>query len=135
MEYKTLKEIADELGISKQKVYRYVKENHINEAVQDGQVKRYDEAAQQKIKSHFSNKEPHQRSTSEPHQNAIYDAVLKQLEIKDRQIADLNHRLEDMQKLLDQEQKLNAFNQQKIEFLEQKDNEPPKKKWWNIFTT
>lgn len=125
---KTLKQIADELNISKQKVYRYVKDNHINEAVQDGQVKRYDEAVQQQIKSHFLKNEPHHEPHHEPHQkphhDAVYDALLKQLEIKDKQI-------EQLQLLLNQQQKLQALNQQKIELLEQK-NEVSKKHWWSL---
>ena len=51
---KTIKEIADELGIDKQKVYRYIKKNHINEAyhevLQKNGVKRYDKAAEYLIK-------------------------------------------------------------------------------------
>ena len=121
---KTLKQIADELNISKQKVYRYVKDNHINEAVQDGQVKRYDEAVQQQIKSHFLKNEPHHEPHQKPHHDAVYDALLKQLEIKDKQI-------EQLQLLLNQQQKLQALNQQKIELLEQK-NEVSKKHWWSL---
>ena len=48
---KTIKQIADELQLDKQKVYRYIKRNHITEAHQDGQVKWYDEAAENRIKS------------------------------------------------------------------------------------
>lgn len=124
--YKTLKEIADELNISKQKVYRYVKDNHIIEAVQNGQVKQYDEAVQEQIKQHFSKNEPHQKPHREAHQNrindAVYEALIKQLEIKDAQI-------EKLQTLLDQEQQLNALNQQKLQLLENK--ETVKKHWWN----
>ena len=43
--YKTIRQIADELGIDKQKVYRYIRKNHINEAHQtassDTAVKQY----------------------------------------------------------------------------------------------
>lgn len=114
---KTIKEIADELGIDKQKVYRYITKNCIKEALQDAQTKRYDEAAQKQIKQHFEEHKPHQKSASEP----LYDALLKQLEVKDNQIAEL-------QKLLDQEQKLNAVNQQKIALLE--DKQKTKTHWW-----
>lgn len=122
MAYKSLKEIADELNISKQKVYRYVKDNHIVEAVQNGQVKQYDEAVQEQIKQHFLKKEPHREPNQKHINDTVYDALLKQLEIKDNQI-------EQLQKLLDQEQQLNALNQQKIQLLEDKQNEP-KHHWW-----
>ena len=46
---KTIREIANELGVDKQKVYRFIKQNHINEAhheaLQRSGVKYYDEAA------------------------------------------------------------------------------------------
>ena len=124
MANKTTKQIADELGISKQKVYRYIKENHIKEALQDGQTKWYNETVQKRIKEHFSNNEPHQKTTSEARHDVVYEALLKQLEIKDQQI-------ENLTKLLDQEQQLNAINQQKILALEEK-QEQPKKHWWSF---
>lgn len=47
---KTIREIANELGVDKQKVYRFIKQNHINEAhheaLQRSGVKYYDEAAE-----------------------------------------------------------------------------------------
>ena len=125
MANKTLKQIADELGISKQRVYRYVKENHIGEAVQDGQAKWYDEAVQNQIKSHFTKNEPHHESHQGHINEAIYDALVKQLEEKDKQI-------EYLQKALDQEQQLHALAQQKVLLLEQKNEESPRKHWWNF---
>ena len=40
--YKSMKQIADSLGIDKQRVYRYIKKNHINEALQKQLVKQYE---------------------------------------------------------------------------------------------
>lgn len=123
---KTLKEIADELGVDKQKVYRFVKKNHINEVLQSASVKQYDEVAQRLIKQHFSEKV----CVNEAHQNhindAVFDALLKQLEEKDKQIDELH-------RLLGQEQQLNAINQKKIELLEQKEEATVEEKrtWWD----
>lgn len=75
MNFKTAKEIADELGVDKQRVYRIIKKNRFIEAVQEGQVKRYDEVVQSAIKSEILNGEPHQNRINEPHQNRIVDAV------------------------------------------------------------
>lgn len=129
MANKTLKEIADELGIDKQKVYRYVKKNHISEVLQSASVKQYDEVAQKQIKQHFLENN-HINETHQNHINdTVFDALLKQLEEKDKQI-------ETLQRLLDQEQQLNAFNQQKIEMLEQKEEvetDEEKKSWWDRF--
>ena len=60
---KTIREIANELGVDKQKVYRFIKQNHINEAhheaLQRSGVNYYDEAAETLIKQGFRTK-PHQ---------------------------------------------------------------------------
>ena len=57
---KTLKQIADEIGVPKQQVYRYVKAECINEVHHDADevhqsksVKYYDEAAENTIKAYF----------------------------------------------------------------------------------
>lgn len=106
---KTIKEIADELGVDKQKVYRYIKKNHINEAhheaLQKNGVKRYSEAAEILIKQGFSGKSVSNEVHHEVLQNHINEAVFdtvsetlidmlrKELEIKNEQIRDLNVRL------------------------------------------
>ena len=98
---KTIREIANELGVDKQKVYRFIKQNHINEAhheaLQRSGVKYYDEAAETLITQGFSD----ETASSEAHQNrineAVFDAVIemlqKELEIKNEQIKELNERL------------------------------------------
>ena len=60
---KTLKQIADELGVPKQQVYRYVKAECINEvhhealeARQSKSAKYYNEAAESAIKAYFQGK-------------------------------------------------------------------------------
>lgn len=102
---KTIKEIADELGVDKQTVYRYIKKNHINEvhheALQKSGVKRYDEAAESLIKQGLSEKSTSSEALHEALQNRINDAVpealidmlRKELEIKNEQIRELNERL------------------------------------------
>ena len=106
---KTIREIANELGVDKQKVYRFIKQNHINEAhheaLQRSGVKYYDEAAETIIKQGFSDEtassEAHHEAHHEAHQNrineAVFDAVIemlqKELEIKNEQIRELNERL------------------------------------------
>ena len=98
---KTIREIANEIGVDKQQVYRFIKQNHINEAhheaLQRSGVKYYDEAAETLIKQGFSD----ETASSEAHQNrineAVFDAVIemlqKELEIKNEQIKELNERL------------------------------------------
>ncbi len=53
--FKSQKQIADELGIDKQKIYRYIKKNNICEAVIEASTLMYSEKVVNTIKSHFSN--------------------------------------------------------------------------------
>ena len=106
---KTIKEIADELGVDKQKVYRYIKKNRINEvhheALQKNNVKQYDEVAETQIKQgilheaasdealHEALHEAHQKCINEAVFDAVIDMLRKELEIKNEQIRELNARL------------------------------------------
>lgn len=72
---KTIKQIADELGVSKQRVYRFIVRNHITASSEVKQSKLYDEAAEKLIKQGFLEAEPHQKPHHEAFQNRISDAV------------------------------------------------------------
>lgn len=135
---KTIKQIADELGIDKQKVYRFVKKNHINEvhheALQKNDVKYYDEVAESLIKSAFLESEVHHETLQTTSNDAVIDVLLmqsealqKELEIKNRQIEELTKMLADNQKLLDQAQQLHAMSEKKILLLEESNQ---KRHWW-----
>ena len=76
---KTIKQIADELGVSKQKVYRFIVKNHITASNEVKQSKLYDETAEKLIKQGFLENKPHQKSQREAHQNHINDTVVKWL--------------------------------------------------------
>lgn len=125
MSEKTLKQIAEELNIPKQRLYRFVTSNHITESHQEGKTKWYDEAAQERIKAHFINNEPHQQSASDSYQ---YDAIIKtlteQLQAKDEQIRQL-------QKLLDQEQQLRMVSEGRMLTVSESDRET--KRWWQFW--
>lgn len=98
---KTIKQIADEIGISKQQVYRYIKSSHINEAHQRNGVMYYDEAVEAIIKSHFEKKttssevhhEAHQAASSEVVNEAVITLLKQELETKNKQIFDLTEAL------------------------------------------
>ena len=129
MEYLSTKQIADKLNLPKQKVYRCIKLNHIKEAhtetVKGNTVLMYDKQAIEQIESILQGGAS---TSSEAHQKAVHDtvneAVLKQLEILNEQLKTKDKQIENLQKLLDQEQQLNAMNQQKILALETKLEEP-----------
>lgn len=121
---KTIKQIADELGIPKQKVYRYIKSNHINEAHQENGVMYYDDVAENTIKQAFSQNITTSKETREAHQNYINDTVIdvlkNQLEVKDKQIEQLQKTVEQLTAALTAAQALNAADKQQLIQLEDK---------------
>ena len=148
-EYLSTKQIADKLNLPKQKVYRCIKLNHIKEAhtetVKGNTVLMYDKQAIEQIESILQGGAS---TSSEAHQKAVHDtvneAVLKQLEILNEQLKTKDKQIENLQKLLDQEQHLNAMNHEKILLLESKleepnetdpkeSDEPPKGFWTRFF--
>ena len=128
-EYLRTKQIADKLNLPKQKVYRCIKLNHIKEAhtetVKGNTVLMYDKQAIEQIESILQGGAS---TSSEAHQKAVHDtvneAVLKQLDILNEQLKAKDKQIENLQKLLDQEQHLNAMNHEKILLLESKLEEP-----------
>lgn len=94
---KTVKQIADEIGIPKQRLYRYIKRECISEAHQRNGVMYYDEAAESLIKQGF----PVDTVSDEAHHEVLHDAVTdavidmlqRELDIKNEQIKELNARL------------------------------------------
>lgn len=142
---KTTKQIADELGIDKQRVYRYIKKNHISEALQKNGVMYYDDVAETNIKQAFDDKsvsnEVHQKHINE----AVIDTLLKQsemlqkeLEMKNKQIEKLNEMLAESYKILNQEQQLHAMAKQELKLLEvkveeQEQTKEQQKKWWKFW--
>lgn len=130
-DYLSIKQIAEKLGTSKQRVYRCIKKNHINEShsevVNGNTVFIYDSKAYTRIKEYLNNGScPSREAHQDVHQEAVYESLLKQLEAKDKQI-------EALSKALDQSQQLHAMDKQKLLALEdkmQEQQEPEKKKWW-----
>lgn len=159
MEYLSQKQIAERLGVSKQRIYRCIKTHCISEAhsevVKGNTVLMYDEQAIQQIKRVLdggASNEVHHEALNEavceaPHEavnEALYEALLKQLDIlneqlkeKDKQIDKLEQALDQSQELvgqaqtlLDQAQKLHVMDKQKMLMLEDKVREEQKRKKW-----
>ena len=132
-EYLSMKQIADQLNVSKQRVYRCIKSNCISEAhhevIKGNTVLMYDIAAVERIKqllgvTNNETVEVHREVHQEAVYDTVYEALLKQLEIKDQQIKELNERLAEAHKSLDQEQQLHLLSKQRILELESKSEEP-----------
>ena len=124
---KTLKQIADEIGIEKQKVYRFVKKHCINEAHQKNGVMYYDEVAESRIKQGFLYEEVHQESASN---EVVFDVLLKQFEALQKELDIKNEQIANLQKLLDQEQQLRMVTEQKLKLIDQEEEKKPRVWKW-----
>lgn len=154
-EYKTMREIAEELGVSKQTVFIAVKDHNIKHDSKQGNAFIYNQETTARIKEVLGFKEPladnnqtNDKEVLEEHNNlteaqeqlykdfakereAIREDYKEQLKSKDKQI-------EELHKLLDQQQQLALVNYNKIEALETKvkeeeAKEDKPKKSWNFF--
>lgn len=120
---KTVKELADELGVSKQRVMYHVKKLSTKEHQKKDNTIYINEVGQKAIKSRLEDSKADNQTDkkSKSFADKEYINTLKeQLDKKDKQ-------LEKMQKLLDQQQQLHLQANQRIEHLErQLALEPPK---------
>jgi len=111
---KTIKEIADDLDIDKQKVYRFIKSNHINEVHRDASTFYYDEAAEKLIKEHFVGK----NVSHDASRFTSVDTVNDEVEFLRNELKHRTAQMDMLQKLLDQQQQLTLQANKKIEQLE-----------------
>lgn len=125
---KTIKQLADDLGISKQKLYRYIKTNHINDVHRIESTIYIDDALENKLYQHFNENTTSADAHQTTSNDAVIEALLTQLKTKDEQI-------EKLQQLLDQEQQLHLQTQNKLLLLEHKEEEQQeeKKGFWSKF--
>lgn len=141
---KTTRQIADELGVSKQQVYRYIKRHNIKEARQENGVMHYDETAESLIKQGFSqnttSNEAEQKHINDTAIEAVISMLQKELEAKDRQIEELQAALKREQELHtsaqllhSQEQHLHAATLKQLpapESIDVEETAKPPRKWW-----
>lgn len=139
---KTVKQIADELGVDKQKVYRYIKNNQIKECIneslyeahQKNSVKYYNEAAETLIKQGIMEKSASSEVHHEVHQKHIKstsnEVFLKRIEALEKELDIKNDQIDTLLRLVNQAQQLQAITEQKIKAIEEKE-ENSKKSWWS----
>lgn len=97
---KTVRQIADEIGVPKQRVYRFIKKECINEAHQQNGVMYYDEAAEFLIKQGFSETDA-SVEVDDAHRDTLHDTVTdvvigmlqQELDAKSKQIESLQSEL------------------------------------------
>ena len=106
-------------------------------------MKQYDESVVERIKAEIIDKKESSESSNgapdETVSGALYEALMKQLEVLNEQIKEKDHQISELHRMLDQEQQLNALNYKKIELLEQKNEEglseerQQRKSWWKFW--
>ena len=128
----SIKDMADILGVSKQRVYRCIRANHIKEIhtdmVKGNSVLKYDKQVIEQIRelledSATISSEAHQKHYSDIVNDILYETLVEQLKIKDKQIEELNERLAEANRNLDNAQKLHAMDKQRLLELESKQTE------------
>lgn len=142
---KSIKQIADDLGIDKQRVYRYIRKSGITASDQTIQTALYDETAEMQIKSHFSGDTASQKSdrsdTETVSLEVVIDLLRTELEAKNRQIEVLQSQVSDLttalgltSAALHDAQALHAGTmQQQLQAAgdpESEDQETKKTPWW-----
>ncbi|MCT6902263.1 MAG: helix-turn-helix domain-containing protein [Lactobacillus sp.] len=105
---KTIREIAEDLNISKQRVYRYIERNNIKEIKTDKNAKYYDDAAQKIIIDHFGGASDNgSNSDAAEEASQLKDDIIKR---QDDEINRLAKQVESLQRIIDTQAK--QFDQQ-----------------------
>lgn len=154
---KTIRELADEFGVSKQAIRKKLdtdfRANYVQTVTRNGvQTLVVSNSGYLLLKQHFggNNQKPGEETFTSNTGNRNTDTIellKKQLLVKDNQIKEKDEQLKSMYKLLDQSQQLQLIVEKKIEkFQKQKieNNKAPvskafnettarrKKKWWQF---
>ena len=114
---KTIKTVADELGISKQRLYRYIKKHCISDVHRDSGVMYITDTLESDIKTAFSKNEAHYDTEVKRFADAgeLHHDTVKIAELE-REIIELKHRIE----LLEQQNK--ALKEDKLDLQRNRDN-------------
>jgi len=107
---KTIKQVADDIGISKQVVYRYIKRSGIDVDQKSGVIYLSD-TQEFLVKKALCKDEPHQISASDAHHDvhqndaldAVIDALNEQLKQKDLQLSEKDKQLQHLFSELEKE--------------------------------
>jgi len=111
---KSTKEIADYLHLDKQTIYRFIKKNNLIESHQKNGTKYYSEAHQTFINKHFSKKNTSRSTSKKEHEHDSNDSMISILK---EELIMKNKQIEELQKLLSQQQQLQLMEQKKMHLL------------------
>lgn len=151
---KTIKQIADELGVSKTAVRKKIENLGLRSGLRlNGNQFAIDEEQESLIKSAFFEDKTETGSRTKTETVSVLVSMLqkeldskneqlqekdRQIREKDKQIAEMQVQLSVNQKLIDQEQQLRMVTEKKFQLIEQQqEQEEPdtseEKKWWQFW--
>ena len=135
---KTIRQRADELGVSKTSVRKKIDNLDLRSSLQsNGNQFLIDEEQEELIKTAFRGNKSQTKSETKTQTES--ETVSSLISILQEELARKDAQIENLQKLLDQEQQLHMHTKQQLQLLEQKEDiieepEPTKKKWWQFFS-
>lgn len=135
---KTIRQIADELGVSKTSVRKKIDNLGLRSSLQsNGNQFSINEEQEELIKTAFKGNKSQAKSETKAQTES--ETVSSLISILQEELARKDAQIENLQKLLDQEQQLHMHTKQQLQLLEQKEDiieepEPTKKKWWQFFS-
>jgi DNA-binding Lrp family transcriptional regulator len=135
----TIKELADELGVSKDKIKYRVGKLPSNYLVKKNGVTYLKSEGIQAIREQVGENSPVNSLGNYPpftQYDKVVDLLEKELDVLRKQLEEKDRQLEQAHKLIDQEQQLRMVTEQKLILLEEKTEEQEevqKKPWWKLW--
>lgn len=135
----TIKELADELGVSKDKIKYRVGKLPSNYLVKKNGVTYLKSEGIQAIREQVGENSPVNSLGNYPpftQYDKVVDLLEKELDVLRKQLEEKDKQLEQAHKLIDQEQQLRMVTEQKLMLLEEKTEEQEeihKKPWWKLW--
>lgn len=135
----TIKELADELGVSKDKIKYRVGKLPSNYLVKKNGVTYLKSEGIQAIREQVGGDSPVNYLGNYPpftQYDKVVDLLEKELDVLRKQLEEKDKQLEQAHKLIDQEQQLRMVTEQKLMLLEEKTEEQEeihKKSWWKLW--
>ena len=126
--YKTMKEIADILGVSKPTLFRFLKANSFHETFKKRNTNMYDETTTNAIIESFNQKKNDERFISSRNDEMLVESLKEQIKLLKKHDEEQKEQIKKLHALLDQQQQLLLYEQQKNTKLLEEHIE--NKRWW-----
>lgn len=126
--YKTMKEIADILGVSKSTLFRFLKANPFHETFKKRNTNMYDEMTTKAIIESFKQEKSEERFISLRNDEMLIESLKEQISLLKKHDEEQKEQINKLHALLDQQQQLLLYEQQKNTKLLEENIE--NKRWW-----